>query len=362
MKGDKKMKKIKVLQVGCGKMSKYIMRYVYEKNGEVVGAVDIAPDLIGKDIGEVMETENKGVKISALENLSALLESVQVDVAVVATMSFLNDIEEVVRLCVKKGVNVLTTCEEAFYPENSNPILYRELDSLAKAFNVTITGCGYQDIFWGNMITSICASMQRVTKIKGRSSYNVEDYGLALAKAHGAGLSKEDFQKEIAIYNDMTEEKRNEMMQCKEFFPSYMWNVVGWLCDKLGLHVLSMQQRCVPVIADETLESSTLNMSLPKGAIRGMNAIVECMTKENIVLEVECIGKIYVSSEKDENEWTIYGEPTTTVLNSSPDTVRLTCADVVNRIPQVIKMESGFVPTSRYSEPTFVVKDFEERL
>lgn len=353
-------RKVKVVQYGVGKMSLYTMRYVYEKGGEIVGAVDVNPDVIGKDIGEILGTESKGVRVTSAENAKEMLQQVQPDIAIVTTMSLISDVEEALLLCAELGINAITTCEEAFYPANSNPTVTNRIDALAKKNNCTITGSGYQDIYWGQLISSIAGSTQKITKIKGSSSYNVEEYGIALAKAHGAGLTLEDFDREVALVDRMSDEDRQNLINSGKYLPSYMWNVNGWLCEKLGLTVKSQTQKCVPQTYKEDLFSSTLNMTVKAGDATGMSAVVTTETKEGIVIESECIGKVYSKEDYDKNEWTVYGEPDTTIVVARPATVELTCASVVNRIPDVINSKPGYVPTCEFGELTFKIKPLNE--
>ena len=69
---------------------------------------------------------------------------------------------------------------------------------MAKKTGCTISGSGYQDLSWGNLITTLAGSCHKITKIKGRSSYNVEDYGIALAQVHGAGMDLDTFAKAVS--------------------------------------------------------------------------------------------------------------------------------------------------------------------
>lgn len=348
------MGKYKVIQVGCGKMSTYTMKYALDKGYEIVGALDISSELIGKDIGNVLGNGDTGVIIEDIANLNDLILRVKPDIAIVTTTSLIGELDEILTTLASNGVNAITTCEEAFYPSVSNPVLTEKLDKLAKDNNCTITGTGYQDVFWGNLIYTLGGATHTITKIKGSSSYNVEDYEIALAKAHGAGLSKEEFDKTIAAADNISDNERQELINNGTYTPSYMWNVVPWLADRFGLSLIRMTQKCVPIIAEEDIDSSTLGTTIKKGFATGMSAIVCGETKEGIVIEAECIGKVYGKNDVDTNAWTIEGEPSTSVVITKPDTVRLTCASVVNRIEDVILSNPGYVPTSQMGEIEYI--------
>ena len=353
-------RKVRAAQYGCGKMSVFLMRYLIEHDVEVVAAFDVRADVIGKDIGDIMGTGKTGVVVSDAANASAILAERKPDVGVIATMSTMADVKDAFTVFAENGINAISTCEESLYPWNSSPAITKELDELAKKNNCTLAGSGYPDMYWGVLIDVLAGSMHKITKIKGSSSYNVEDYGIALAKGHGAGLTMAEFDKEIGAYNDLSYREISAKIESGEYPPPYMWNQNGWLCSRMGLTITNQTQRCVPQTHVEDLYSSTLDMTIKAGDATGMSAVVITETAEGITFETECIGKVYAPDEFDRNEWTLMGEPETTIVVNRPATVELTCANLVNRIPALLQSPAGYYTTEKVPNNVYLSKPMKE--
>ena len=101
-------------------------------------------------------------------------------------------------------------------------------------------------------------------------------------------------------------------------------------------------------------------MDIKAGNATGMSAIVTATTDAGVEIEAECIGKVYAPGEVDKNEWTVEGEPSTTLVINRPNTVELTCGSVVNRIPDVINSEPGYITTDKMGGLQYRVKPLNE--
>ncbi len=126
-----------------------------------------------------------------------------------------------------------------------------------------------------------------------------------------------------------------------------MRNANDWLCSQFGWTIKSTVQQLVPMTCDHDLHSETLGKTIPAGHATGMSAIVTTVTHQGPVVVTECIGKVYAEGEVDRNDWVLRGEPETVVNIACPATVELTCATVVNRIPDLLEAPAGYYTTEK---------------
>lgn len=319
-----------ILLWGFGHMNKVVIKYAQEKGHTIVGV--IGHHDIGKDAGEVAEIGAINVKISDEKDAVEVITKTKPRACILATRSTMADLAPTLRTLGSLGVNTITIGEEAFYAWNTSPKLSEEIDTLFKANNATFSGTGYQDVFWGYLATVVVGCTHKATKLECFTQYNVDDYGRALCEAHGVGLSKEEFAKNIS----------------ENATPAYVWNSNEWICSALGWKIKKTSQVLLPTTADKEINSKSYGKTIPAGTATGMKAIVTTETEQGVTIETTMIGQVYYDDLEDVCSWTISGTPSTSIVSKKPDTVGITCASAVNRLKQLVESAPGYVTTDKF--------------
>lgn len=347
-------RKVRTVQIGYGRMGRRIVTDMIESGADVIGIFDNSQEKIGTFVEE--HGVEYSLQIESIEYLEQRLQQLRPDCAIVATQSLMRDVYEILLICARNGVSVVTSCDEALYPWTSSPAITKEIDTVARAHSCTISSSGFPDLAYCSMIAATCGAAHKITSITGKASYNIDDYGIALAQHHGAGLTETEFERTIGSRNHLTEGQICAMINRGEFVAVPMWNTNCWLCAKLGLTITHHKQINTPILAEQEMLSTTLGRTLHIGDVIGMSAKAIAETAEGILLETESIGKVYLPGETDTNDWVIHGEPDISVSNRDINNEGMICALIVSRIVDVLNSSYGFVTSDHFPPATFLLK------
>lgn len=179
--------KIRIMLVGLGAVGLSAGRSLRKRSDcELVCAVERDPALVGRDLGEVLGGAASDVIV---ENGVAEIEAGSADVAVVATTSWLDELEPIVTALVSRGINVVSICEELAYPWMTHRAIAERIDRLARVEDVSVLGTGANPGFLLDTLPLALSSMsQRISHVDIRRTAEMSGYAAILEK-FGLGLT-----------------------------------------------------------------------------------------------------------------------------------------------------------------------------
>ncbi|MGQ9506233.1 MAG: NAD(P)H-dependent amine dehydrogenase family protein [Candidatus Bathycorpusculaceae bacterium] len=339
------MRKVRVVLFGIGAVGSLIAKFLLEKEGvEIVGAVDVAKDKVGKDLGEVLGINKKvGLKVS--DDVDDVLSKTKPDIATHATSSFLKDTYRQLAILIKHGVKVVSTCEELSNPYYTEPKIAKELDNLAKEHGVTVLGTGINPGFlMDTLVITLTAVCQKIEKIEAVRVMNAATRRLPFQKKIGAGLTVKEFKKKI-------ESKQITGHVGLEQSIAMIADALAWKLDKI------MVEPVEPVIAKKQVISEHIKVKAGYAAGLRQKAKGIMKNREVIVLDFQA----YIGAEEEYDAITIHGAPNIKqkiqpCIHGDIGTVAM----VVNAIPKVIKAPPGLLTMKDLPVPSAAVEDMRK--
>ena len=121
---------IRVLHVGLGPIGVGVVRQVASRRGlSIVGAVDIDPAKVGRNLGEVAGMRRR-LRIKVTDDIARTIKAVRPDVAVLCTSSSLKKVVPEFEAVLKLKVPIVSTTEELAFPVRANGAAARKIDRL----------------------------------------------------------------------------------------------------------------------------------------------------------------------------------------------------------------------------------------
>jgi len=311
---------VRVVQYGLGSLGIEIVKVLHErKELKLVGAVDIDPSKIDRDVGVLALDRKFGVKVGRIDE--ALKK--KPDIVLHAATSYLDHAYEQISAIVKKGISVISTCEQLVYPYTSstNVKLANKLDALARKHDATILGVGVNPGFvMDSLVLALTGLCSKIERIRVERVVDVAKRRKALQQKMCLGLTPPEFEKVK-----------------KKVGHVGLLESAKMVCDALKVKV-AFTSNIRPVVANRTFASSEL--AIEQGQIAGLEHRLVGKNRNQKFIEM-ILYMFAGASEFDLIE--IEGTPPISIRTNGIQGDQATISLLLNYIPIVMNAKSGLV-------------------
>lgn len=317
------MQIIKILQIGMGPLGIKIAKMIDERNGvKTVAAIDINPDLKGKDLGLLCGEEASGVVIS--NDLAKEAVRTQADIAVLTTVSDMQRIASQIETILDLGLPIVSTCEELSYPWETTPELANKIDALAKTHGVAVLGTGVNPGFLMDafpiFLTAVC---QHVEHVRINRYQDAQFRRIPFQKKIGAGLTLEQFE----------EKKKEGTLRHVGLTES-----IQMIARRMGWQLTKTEDIIAPIVAENIIETKA--MTIAAGKATGVEQIGRGYVGDEVKIELHF--RAAVGEPESFDEIKISGMPDLhSRIQGGVNGDIATGAIVINAIPRVLEASPG---------------------
>ena len=192
------MPNIKVMHFGLGPIGAAVVKQVAARPGfKIVGAIDIDPAKIGRDVGDVVGLPRRiGAKVSG--DAAKALKSAKPDVVILCTSSSIKKVMPQIETILNAKTPIVSTTEELSYPGYTHIRQAKQIHALAKKKKVAVLGTGVNPGFAMDALPiALTAVCERVDRVVVNRIQDARIRRLPFQQKIGAGLTTEQFQKKV---------------------------------------------------------------------------------------------------------------------------------------------------------------------
>ncbi|MEM2272665.1 MAG: hypothetical protein QXX56_00420 [Candidatus Bathyarchaeia archaeon] len=315
---------INVILVGVGQIGSEIAKLLLRKRGvKIVGAVDPSPEKVGMDLGNIIGIKER-VGVIIQKDIDDL--NVNADIAIHATTSFLDEAYPQIINLIKRGYNVISTCEELSYPYIVDERTAKAIDEIAKKHGVTVLGSGVNPGFlMDTLVITLTALCQDIKRIIVERIIDASKRRPSFQKKIGAGLSIEEFNEKVS---------KGEITGHIGLRQS-----IAMIADSIGIKLSGILEEPIkPVIAAEKIENKQIIVK--PGFVAGVSQKAHGLLNDQPFITL--IFKAYIGAAWECDSIFIEGVPAineriTPCVHGDISTA----AVIVNLIPWVISTSPG---------------------